>query len=181
MAEAYRLLADALWLKGDLDGMGELEPVLRAPPASADGWGFRTRQARLALTRGDLALAGSLAAEELELCAGRVQLALPEAHEVLATIRTRQGRWEEAVVHFQTAASLAHSMPYPWLEARMLLQWGHAEMEDGDYAGAAEHLAAAGTIFDHLGAEPFTTRTSILLHQLVENSGASIQDSARRR
>lgn len=88
------------------------------------------------------AIAAEFASDALAAAAatvrGRVQLAQDDAAAACATLHRAVQRWQ------------ALDVPYEVATARLLL--GQACRTNGDEAGAAEALAAAGAIFDRLGA-----------------------------
>ncbi|HEX8917018.1 MAG TPA: tetratricopeptide repeat protein, partial [Chloroflexota bacterium] len=65
---------------------------------------------------------------------------------------TRQGHHTEAAAAFDECLSAAQSMPYPYIVARVLFEWGLLNREQGQHDRARERLAESLAIFRRLGA-----------------------------
>jgi len=77
---------------------------------------------------------------------------LGEALWVQGIVRARQGRREEAQRLFEGALSLAQRVHYPYLEARVLCEWGTMQAMEGETQQARAKLEGARVIFERLGA-----------------------------
>ncbi len=80
-------------------------------------------------------------------------LALVDALRVLGMVFTKQGQLEEAGTVFHEGLALARSLPYPYAEARILVEMGA--------------LDDALAIFQQLGAAKEVERVEHLLVQVV--------------
>jgi tetratricopeptide (TPR) repeat protein len=87
------------------------------------------------------------------------RLRLVEALRAEGMVRTRQEQWEVARGRFEDAVSLAHSMPYPHAEARILYEYGLLHVRKAEPERARERLAEALVIFRRLGARKDVERT----------------------
>jgi tetratricopeptide (TPR) repeat protein len=83
---------------------------------------------------------------------------------------TRRGHWDEAERHFADAVISALRLPYPFAEARTLLEWGMMCDARGEPEQALERLGRARTIFRQLGALPFIERTERAIRSLPSSS-----------
>lgn len=88
------------------------------------------------------------------------QVVLVDLLRVQGVLRSIQGREKEAMQAFAEAVRRARSMSYPYAEARALYEWGRMRGAKGESAAARELLEEALTIFQRLGANPFTDRTN---------------------
>jgi tetratricopeptide (TPR) repeat protein len=70
---------------------------------------------------------------------------------VLAMVRMRQERWEEACALLQESIELCRAMPYPYAEAKALYVYGQLHAARGEPESAAEKYQAALAICDRLG------------------------------
>jgi tetratricopeptide (TPR) repeat protein len=77
-----------------------------------------------------------------------------------------EGRWEEAEEAFRDAVSLARSSAIPYAEARVLYEWGGMDWEMGAVQQAQERWHQAFTLFQRLGAKPYSERTERLLSEV---------------
>ncbi len=105
------------------------------------------------LASGDLERAQETARQAVRR--GREQqhrIALVDALRVQAMVALRHGRWTEAEHALEEGHMLARTMPYPYAEARLLQVDGELRRQKGDSVAAREHLEAARTIFQRLGA-----------------------------
>lgn len=75
-----------------------------------------------------------------------------EALRIRGKLRAAQGRRELARDDFEQSLRLARQMPYPFAEARTLLDYAAWLQADGQAAETAEALAQARDIFQRLGA-----------------------------
>jgi len=115
--------------------------------------------ARAFLEMKDVEKAEALAAQAFGRAASRRRRAeLAEALWVQGMVRAGQGRTEEATRLLEGGLSLARSMPYPYLEARILYHWGTMQVEQGERQQAREKLERALLLFRRLGAEPYVER-----------------------
>ncbi|HVA88309.1 MAG TPA: AAA family ATPase [Chloroflexota bacterium] len=81
-----------------------------------------------------------------------LNLILVEALRVQAMILMRQGKNEDAEGSLREGLALAHPMPYPYAEARLLHTYGRLHNARGELEPARERLGAALNIFHQLGA-----------------------------
>jgi class 3 adenylate cyclase/tetratricopeptide (TPR) repeat protein len=84
---------------------------------------------------------------------------LPESLGVQGMILAEHERWEEAERVFEEAIAVAHSMPYPYAEARALAEYGVMRCQQGEPQQGRERLEAALAIFRRLGALKDIERT----------------------
>lgn len=80
------------------------------------------------------------------------RLALTDALRVQSMIMSAQQRWNEAALSLDEGLILARAMPYPYAEARLLHVYGEVKARQGQREPAQQHLAAALTLFQRLGA-----------------------------
>jgi tetratricopeptide (TPR) repeat protein len=80
-----------------------------------------------------------------------------------ALAASRQGRWEEATAAAEEGLALARSLPYPYMEARILHVYGELHVQKGEQEQAREKLEAALAIFRRLGARKDSERIEQLL------------------
>lgn len=74
---------------------------------------------------------------------------------VRGLLRARQEQVEEAGRLFAAAYSLAHGMPYPLLEARILQSWGELDQRRGLQESGDQRLQSALSTYERLGARHF--------------------------
>jgi len=96
----------------------------------------------------ELDLAASLARATAE---GN-NFALQEALRVRGLLHAKQSRPTEAVSDFHESIRLAHHMPYPFAEARTLVDYAGSLQESGQFAEARTAIEEALAIFHRLGA-----------------------------
>ncbi len=89
-----------------------------------------------------------------------------EALRVRAKSLSLQGRQEEATAALDEAISWAHSMPYPYAEAKLSREYGMLHARDREFEKARKRLSAALQIFSRLGATRDTERTGRALRGL---------------
>jgi tetratricopeptide (TPR) repeat protein len=77
-----------------------------------------------------------------------------DALRIHGMVLARQGRWDEMGRVLEEAATLAHPMPYPYGEARVLYEHGRLLAQQGDLLKARDRLQEALAIFERLGARP---------------------------
>ena len=75
------------------------------------------------------------------------RLALVEALRVQAMVATRQEGWEQAERSLEEGLAVARSIPYFYVEARLLHVYGEMHARKGEPEPARERLEAALTIF----------------------------------
>ena len=105
------------------------------------------------LALGDTGQADHVAADAVRR--GRAEshrLALTDALRVQSMIMSAQQRWNEAALSLDEGLILARAMPYPYAEARLLHVYGEVKARQGQREPAQQHLAAALTLFQRLGA-----------------------------
>jgi tetratricopeptide (TPR) repeat protein len=81
------------------------------------------------------------------------RLSLADALRIQGMVLAREEQWEEADRAFEEAASLAHSMPFPYAEARALAARGMMALSRREDGQGRQHLEEALTIFRALGAK----------------------------
>jgi len=120
------------------------------------------------LTMDDLDRAEQAAHRGLAIAEERHQrLYVPEGLRVQGMILARQERWDEAKRIFEEAVSLAHSMPYPYAEARALYEYGLMYSQKGEPEQARERLEKALSIFVRLGTKKDVERMEQALAELA--------------
>lgn len=122
------------------------------------------------LERGEPTRAQELAANALERARrqGHV-LARVDGLRVLGMALTRRECWAEAERVLEEGRRLAHSLPYPYAEARALREQGILDERTGESERAEERLAQALAIFERLGARRDVEQTERLLRHLAEH------------
>src|SRR5207245_1489607 len=122
------------------------------------------------LELGDVAAAAALVGQALTLArAKNDRLALVDALRVQALLASRQHQWAEAEQALEEGLTLAHSMPYPYAEARLLHVYGAMHAQKGEPEPARERLEAALAIFRRLGARKDAERTEQALADLRQS------------
>jgi transposase len=91
------------------------------------------------------------------------RLPLVEAWRIQGTVCMREGRWDEARRAFADGLALAHALPYPYAEARLLHMNGLLHIQAGESAAARAQLGAARALFERLGAR----RDIVLVEQAL--------------
>jgi tetratricopeptide (TPR) repeat protein len=123
--------------------------------------------AQALLELGDLTEAERVVAETMARArAERQPLTLVEALRVAALVAVRQGRLDDAEQDLHEALPLAHALPYPYAEGRLLHDFGQLHIQKAEREPAQERLEAALAIFRRLGARKDSERTEQLLATL---------------
>jgi tetratricopeptide (TPR) repeat protein len=159
LREVQALLAEKDLLEGNPDAaLSRLIPLLQT-----SGWedhlSFLLLLASTRVEVGDLH-----GAEEAVMKAAadatrqRLPVGLVDALRIQGAIAGRRGAWDEAERHLQRAVSLSLDITYPWGEARAHDELSRMLARKGEPAQAVEELAAAASLFAHLGAEPYRAR-----------------------
>jgi hypothetical protein len=91
------------------------------------------------------------------------RLAWVNALRVQAMVRICQAHWDEAEQALEEGLALAHSMPYPHGQARLLQVSGEMHVKRGEPQPARERLEAALAIFRRLGARKDIERLEQML------------------
>jgi tetratricopeptide (TPR) repeat protein len=168
MRKAARLLAEQDLALSDaesalarlqplLDGLGTEAPHAFPPPVLAEAY----------LAHGDVARAEDLVLQRVQrFRAQHRRCALALWLRVQGMVAGRQQRWKEADRLLAEAATLAHAMPYPYAEGRILCEDGLLRLQRGEPGSARERLEAALTIFGRLGARKDLERVEHLLSAL---------------
>jgi tetratricopeptide (TPR) repeat protein len=91
---------------------------------------------------------------------------LADALWVQGMVLIRQGRDEEATSVLAEGLALARSMPFPYMEARVLEQMGILQQQRADPEQAQARLEEALAIFQRLGAKKDVERTEQALAAL---------------
>lgn len=124
--------------------------------------------AEVHLNLGNHARAEEIAVEALKRHrAERDQFALVEMLLVYGMALAWTQRWEGAEAAWDEAASLAERMPYPYIQARVLLARGIAQMQRGYRDVARERMEDARAIFQRLGARAGIEKTEQALSKLL--------------
>ncbi|HEX8918001.1 MAG TPA: tetratricopeptide repeat protein, partial [Chloroflexota bacterium] len=92
-------------------------------------------------------------------------LYLAEALRVQGMLWTQQERREQARTALEEALELARAMPYPYLEAQILFEYGTLHARKDEPVQAQQRFEEALVIFRRLGAENDTQRTERVLAQ----------------
>ena len=147
--------------------LARLQPLLAQP-----GWGrdidSQTVLAETYLVLGRLAEADDMVTGALRQAIERQQpTRRVDALRVQGMTVARQGRWAEAESLLTGAASMAHPMPYPYGEARVLYECGRMRGQKGELEQARPRLEEALAIFQRLGACPYIERTEQALSALT--------------
>ena len=111
-----------------------------------------------------------------ELAVGAVERAQRQHHllarvvglRVLGMALGKRERWVEAERVLEEGRGLAHSLPFPYAEARALREQGILDQRTGKPERAGERLTEALTIFARLGARRDVEQTERLLRNLAE-------------
>lgn len=112
------------------------------------------------LENGNAARAAELASEAVDRATAQENaLALVDGLRVQGMVLAGEERWAEAEHAFEESASLAHRMPYPYVEARALYEWGTIDAGRRQLGQAHERLQTALGIFQRLGAARDVERT----------------------
>jgi tetratricopeptide (TPR) repeat protein len=77
---------------------------------------------------------------------------LVDALRVQAMVAIRQEQWTVAEQALEEGVAMAHDMPYPYAEGRLLQVYGDLHLQKGERELARERLEAALAIFRRLGA-----------------------------
>lgn len=149
----HRVLAESALLdRRPEDAMRQLGAVFED-----EGWrsdpGFLRTLGMTYLEGGNLGSAQEMVARAVGLA--RAQRDQPELIETLvaqAAVLGRQGAWEEASETFEYALAGAHTMRFPFGEARALAEYGRMHLRRGDRERGRESLEAAAAMFGRLGA-----------------------------
>jgi tetratricopeptide (TPR) repeat protein len=105
------------------------------------------------LDLGEVAQAADVAVQAVRRArAQRYQFVLVEALRVHALVASAQEHWKEAERSLEEGLVLAQSMPYPYMEGRLLHVYGEMHAQKGEAEPARERLEAALAIFQRLGA-----------------------------
>jgi len=120
------------------------------------------------LERGDVAQAAALARDAVEVArAQQERLSLVDALRVQGMVLSRQEHWDEAERAFREGLELAHPMPYPYAEARILTEMGMLETVQNNAEQARDQLGEALAIFRQIGATKDIEKTAALLSRLA--------------
>jgi predicted ATPase/DNA-binding XRE family transcriptional regulator len=96
----------------------------------------------------------------------KLRVVLVDALPVQARLAARGGNWQEAEQTLEEALALAHSMDYPYAEAKALFAAGLIACQQGRRARAIERLQAALSIFARLGERLYAAQAEDALAQL---------------
>jgi tetratricopeptide (TPR) repeat protein len=167
--EALRIRAELDLLQGRAaDALARLQPLISdAKRADAQVTAHLATLAEAYLEVGDSERARAVLDEGLALAR-----AMHNRGDILALRRVEgmllahDGRWEEAAGAFRDALSLARSSSNPYDEARVLYEWGRMDRKIGAVQQAQERWREAFTLFQRLGAKPYSERTEHLLAEV---------------
>ena len=151
---------DVLWGRPDA-AVTRLEPAFVGPhvdwraavmlPATL-AWAY--------LSRDEVARADEVVRRAVSEAARRQDLTqMVGALRVQGMVLSQQRRWEKAESTFQEALALAHAMPYPYAEARILVEYGMLHGRRGERNSARKRLEEALDVFQGLGAKKDIERT----------------------
>jgi tetratricopeptide (TPR) repeat protein len=98
--------------------------------------------------------------------ASRLPLEVVPWLRLRAVLLTMQAHWDEAEPTFREAVSLSRSLPYPYVEAQALYEWGCMAVRRGRPDQGRNLLQQALGIFQRLGARPYIERTEHALSEL---------------
>jgi hypothetical protein len=119
------------------------------------------------LERGDLIQAEHMLARPItQVTASHERPSIAETMRVEGMVKSRQSQWAEATQTFEDALFLARSMTMPYLEGRILYEYGRMHGARGEGEQARERLEEGLVIFRRLGARPYTERTEQALRDL---------------
>jgi tetratricopeptide (TPR) repeat protein len=145
-----------------------VERLEAALAAGVDGqlqtsWQTRLAEARLAC--GDVDGAGRLIEAILSNPGSRMyRMYTTDTLRVLGMVRIAQERWEEAWAALDEGLRVAYDLPFR--RARILHELGLMHAARGEPEDARTVFAEALTIFEELGARPYTERTEQALQSL---------------
>jgi tetratricopeptide (TPR) repeat protein len=157
-----------LWEGRPQAALDRLEPLLRAPRfATLSDHRAMQAAARAYLDTGDSVHAETLLRRGLD-CARHQgnALALLGWLHVEGMLAQERGFQSEAHRILDGAVALARSMPYTYLEARILHTLGSSLLRHGEQAEARERLTAALELFQQLGAYPHAERVEQALEAM---------------
>jgi tetratricopeptide (TPR) repeat protein len=139
----------------------------RAGLAEMDVTGVLPILAWAHLELGDVTAAVEVAGQAVRRARAQSQrLTLVDALRVQALVAIRQHQWVEAEQAMEEGIILAHNMPYPYAEARLLHVYGRMHLQRGEREPARERLEAALAIFRRLGARKDAERVEHALADL---------------
>ncbi|HEX6508107.1 MAG TPA: tetratricopeptide repeat protein [Chloroflexota bacterium] len=90
-------------------------------------------------------------------------LALAEALHVQGTVHARLGRWDEAEIALTEGIELSHAIPYPYAEARTLIELASIRARPDASIDGLSCLHQALAIFRRLGAKKDVERAEVAL------------------
>jgi uncharacterized protein HemY len=111
-----------------------------------------------------------------EMTASKRRIYLPDVLRTRGLLFARKNQWHEAENAFNQAVQEAHSMPYPYSEARALYEHSMMHVQKVEPLQARAKLEHALAVFRRLGARPYIERTEQALVQL----GVGISSHAAR-
>ncbi|HEU5439997.1 MAG TPA: tetratricopeptide repeat protein [Ktedonobacterales bacterium] len=126
--------------------------------------------------RGDMSTAVDLlerAAPLLEAARDRVTLIL--LLQVRAQIAIHERRWQEAASALDEACAMAHTMPFPYAEAKVLYFYGMLLQRKGKPAEAIQRFADALDILHRLGERLYAAEVERALSELAERRPARVK------
>ncbi|HEX6508947.1 MAG TPA: hypothetical protein VF221_15065, partial [Chloroflexota bacterium] len=180
----WRAVQDKLAARDLATGHPEAALIRQAQPAmhldTDEAWGRLVEHAEAHLAVGNLDRAEEIVAEALARFGSRDdRLRQSELLLVHGMLLARRERWEAAAAVFDEGISLSRGLPYPYLEARMLYQFGTMLVRQDDLEGAAWRLDDALKIFRRLGASKDVARVEQAL-EILKQAPSSNQAGAPR-
>lgn len=140
-------------------------------------WGRLVDHAEAHLRVGNLERAEEIVAQALARFQSRDdRLRQTELLRVQGMLLAKHERWQEAEAAVAEAISLAHRLPYPYLEASSLYEIGTMLARRGDLEGGSSRLAEALEIFRRLGARKDVERTELALAELARKEPDQVRD-----
>jgi tetratricopeptide (TPR) repeat protein/transcriptional regulator with XRE-family HTH domain len=174
---SYQHLAERDLLAGRAaEARAELEPLLERPGIEEPQALWVLPQyawAKLELGEVDDAEARALQSCQQARARGH-QIWLVDALRILALVRLRQQRWDEAVAALAEALERARAMPYPYAELKALWVYGRLEAARSDVAAARMRFTQALAICGQLGEGLYRKRIEHDLADLTAHRGSII-------
>lgn len=113
----------------------------------------------------------------VETRTAQLHLVLVGTLRMQGLLATRQGRWREAETALEEALELARSFPYPYEEAKILLEHARLHMQQEAWEQAQQRLEVALTVLGRLGERLYARHIENLLSQCKERRKEIKHDS----
>lgn len=147
----HKSLAELDLLEGRIAaGIDRLEPLIEDEHTQKTV--LLPTLAHLYLVAGEQTRAAEAIANAVELATGRETIYLVEALVVQAHVLLATDANDEAERVIANGLALTRQMPYPYVEARLLVASSELHSKRGDQRAALEDLTAARRLFERLGA-----------------------------